>query len=252
MSDLQLFGLGLPKSGTTSIARIFSKHYRVAHEGGVEFLPSIIAYLNQEISTADMSAQLQKRSTTLNVNVDSASFLGHFPHVLEPLFPNARYVLTIRHCADWLYSILNHVATRSLYTSNTIWHQYRICRFGKVSPSDFPPEEKMLTQRRLFPIKNLLAYWSNMNKQIIATAPQNKLLVLRTDGLNSSLEAIADFCKVPRSSLQESHVNKAPGYWGELHKLSPDYIHTQCTLHCSELMKAYFGEDWWNKRRYWQ
>src|SRR5215831_15548608 len=95
---VHVYNVGCPKTGTTTVSRMFPV-YRAAHECNPEgMLPFATAVLNGELASdaPKVRRALRYRSVRFHLEVDAASFLTPFTSTLVELYPKARFVLTIR------------------------------------------------------------------------------------------------------------------------------------------------------------
>ena len=104
----QIFCVGTGKSGTHTLAEIWGKQLRTAHEPEIEIMLGLYlkwksGYLNDK-AIIDFIIQQDKR-LWLEVNSSAANFL--FLELLAAIFPKSKYILTIRNPYTWLDSIQN-------------------------------------------------------------------------------------------------------------------------------------------------
>ena len=107
------YGVGMTKTGTHSLAAIFSR-FRSAHEARHEaMLAAILDRASNHITAEQQASFLEERDRSLDLEMD-VSQLNYF--VLEnllALFADAKFILTIRDCYTWLDSLINHQLGRS-------------------------------------------------------------------------------------------------------------------------------------------
>ena len=93
----RLYCVGTAKSGTHSIAGIFDNKYKVAHEAESKMLINLILnYYSDRIEINKMKKYLIDRDKRLNLDVDSSQLNFFVLKLLLELFPNSKYILTIR------------------------------------------------------------------------------------------------------------------------------------------------------------
>ena len=91
----QAYCVGLPKSGTSSIAGIFSG-YVSCHEFMVrETVEHLIRFNRGELSDRQMRSFVRRRDTLGLLEMDSASFNGAYLDFLRDEFPSAKFIFTI-------------------------------------------------------------------------------------------------------------------------------------------------------------
>ena len=94
---LNILCIGTPKSGTTSIANLFSKDYRYEHEG--ERYPHVVRifeHYSGKISDAEYQQHLKKRAHRLWLDIESNCFLGYRIDLVYKVFPNAIYITGLK------------------------------------------------------------------------------------------------------------------------------------------------------------
>ena len=104
-----LVGVGLPKTGTTSLAHLFQPF-----RWGDEFLfaesvERLIAWRAGRLDRDGMRRWLALRAEAGALELDSASFNHYFLDILVELHPTARFVYTRREAVSWADSFLNMV-----------------------------------------------------------------------------------------------------------------------------------------------
>ena len=170
-----LYGLGLAKSGTSSVHRMFSRSVRTAHE------PQLLALIDQyldwaggRVSEREMSEWVRARDRKLALEVDSSWVNFMILEFLLREFPDARFMLTIRDCYSWLNSTLNHsVRYRTVSAPQRVKARDLVFnREGFVHA----PEEQMLREGGFYPLDGYLSGWAAHNGQVLATVPRNGCL----------------------------------------------------------------------------
>src|SRR6188472_2082412 len=103
---MHVYGVGVGKSGSTSMARMFDQ-YRSAHEVDAKRLLPIgeaILHGDLAVDSRRVRAELRRRNWRFQLDVDSAPFLNPLTPMLVELFDDARFVLVLRDCFSWLDS----------------------------------------------------------------------------------------------------------------------------------------------------
>lgn len=239
---LQVFGSGLPKTGTTSLARMFSKAFRCAHEQGQEILPHVCAYLNGEVDRDQVFKLLIHRIERLDLEVDVASYLCHFVEPLAKRYTEAKFVITVRHCVPWTVSLAHHMVARPL-KKGSVWKEYRDARFGRYDER-FAPEEHELEQQGYYPLRAMLRYWAEETERMLTEAPERRTLVLKTEELDASIERLSEFLEIPADSLRVAHVNRKRGDALGLRNIPDAFVLEQAKAICGPLMEQLYGTNW--------
>jgi len=103
-----VFGVGLPKSGTHSIARLFGIRYRSDHEPRAPMTNvMLVRWIEGSLTDGAFADFLRARDVRLNLEMEANHPLHHCTPLLVDLFPEARFILTIRDCYSWPNSEIN-------------------------------------------------------------------------------------------------------------------------------------------------
>jgi hypothetical protein len=238
----RLYGVGLGKSGTHSLAEMFSGSLRVAHEANAdELIEKILARHNGQIAEADFHAWLRTRDRGLALEVDSSSLNFWLVDFVLHEFPEARFVLTIRDCYSWTNSFLNHWLRQSV--PNVHWAGMHELRFGSKD-APFTSGEHRLKELGFYPLAAYLKHWTKHNSQVIEKIPPARLLVVRTDQLRQRALEIADFAGMPRSTvnLDKTHEFSNSVKQDILQQIDRDFLEQEVELQCHLLMAKFFPE----------
>jgi translation initiation factor 2 beta subunit (eIF-2beta)/eIF-5 len=202
----QIYCVGLPRSGTHSLAHLFGTHFCSKHEPlsgpTVKFCMGVA---NNKVSNSEVEKVLKMRDLFLNLEVEAAHYLFIFVPYLADLFPDAKFILTVREPRSWLNSKIN----MNLKTAGDgFWDEYQQIKYGKYS---YPYQSDYLEcNKYLYPISNYLKYYKNHIKTVIDYVPKNRLLIVDTFSISKELERIASFAKVSLNqlNLEKQHVSK--------------------------------------------
>jgi len=237
-----LYGVGAPKTGTHSITKLFASNYRSGHEAHVIQTTDLLKKRSESaISYQQLAKSLRWRDRRWRLECESAHFLGHFCDVLAEVFPQAKFILTVREPHSWLRSILDQDIKnpRSKYLHSDAlreWATLHDLYFGRP-PEQYAPREEALAEHGLRTLDGYLSYWARHNRKVLDTVPRERLLVIRTRRISDSLDRIAAFAGVPAQTLdaEQSHANKAPEKHGLLSKIDEKYIQEKIAEHCSHV-----------------
>ena len=106
----QVFCVGTAKSGTHSIASMFSRNVRKGHEKeALDFIDAFFRWQEGGITEPEYRAWLVARDREMALEIDSSWFHGLIVDLLVSEFSEARFVLTIRDCYSWLNSEFKRV-----------------------------------------------------------------------------------------------------------------------------------------------
>ena len=104
-----IYCVGTAKSGTHSIDQLFSGSFKTVHE--VEPLQTItlISYLSNGLLEVDeLKEFLKDRDKHLGLDIDSSQLNFFFLDYFLDIFPESRFILTVRDPYSWLESIISH------------------------------------------------------------------------------------------------------------------------------------------------
>jgi hypothetical protein len=184
------FGVGTAKSGTHALASMF--RIRSAHEPQAEILLRLILGRHQghidAVIFSQFVAQLFQR---LDLELSVSQINGYMIETLVSLYPEARFVLTLRDCNTWVRSFVNHQLTRTL-PPESAWHAFRELRF-KQEGHPHRAEDRALKQRGLYSLGAYLSYWVQHNADVIKTVPARQLFIVPTHRLVPEAPRIAEF-----------------------------------------------------------
>lgn len=233
-----VFGVGAPKTGTHSIARLF-QYFRSGHEAhAVETIEVLKKWKNDQLLGSELRKALRRRDRTWRLECDVAHFLGPFTPYLVDLFPDAKFILTVREPRSWLRSVIDQCINNSRerlldLTPQCRWAQLRDLYYGPP-PNEYPPEEMPLKEYNLHTISGFLEHWTEHNRTVLDHVPSDRLLVVRTKNISQSLSRIASFVGVERDSLRERqrHAYEAPERHHILEDIDAHYLNRKIRRHC--------------------
>lgn len=242
MRRVRLYCLGTNKSGTHSIAGMFSRHMHTQHEAEAELLiQTILDAASGRIAREEMTRWVCARDRRLALEVDSSQ-LNFFLHdILLSEFPDARFVLTIRDCYAWLDSLINHVLNHP--QASPTWTQMRDFRF-RPDLFTHAPEEQLLKENGLHTLDGYLSYWAAHNGQVVDRTPADRLLVVRTEQIRHRAFEIAGFAGLPHHTvnLERTHSFKSPRQFNIVRQLDRDFLEQKVEKYCRPLMLRFFPE----------
>jgi glycosyltransferase involved in cell wall biosynthesis len=239
----RLYGIGNPKSGTTTIAGMFSS-YRAAHEVDARrFVPLATSVIRGDTDPGGPAVRkaLRWRSARYNLEVDGANFLTPFASTIAQLYTDAKFVLTIRDCFTWLDSRVERLLRYPPAEDVPWFRDYLIALYD--DDEIHQPEEAPLRDAGLRPLASYLRRWARYN-ELALDLPASRLLVVRTEDIDDSIPAIACFAGVPAASLPVTHANRSPKSTRALAEIPASFIVTTAEKHCAELMERFWGPGW--------
>lgn len=213
-----LIGVGLPKTGTTSLGAVFSR-YRWGHEVDFERAIDVLhARLVGTATDADVGAAWGARDQHHQLECDSASFHHYAAPLLVDLFPDARFVWTLREPVDQIGSFLDMMVRNCARHGGTMpaWQ----VRIGELMIGAFEPSAYSSPERLQAALPDLtdryLTHWATATERLLDCLPSERTLVLETEGLSQDLPRLAAWAGVPVETLTPAHENRAPARRGWL------------------------------------
>lgn len=211
-----LIGVGLPKTGTISLAYLF-RPFR----WGVEFLfaqtvERLADWRAGTLTQDGMRRWLALRAEAGALELDSASFNHYFVDILVELHPAARFVYTRRDAVSWADSFLNMMLRHSTYLRGRPWPRWQLV-LGRLMAPSFDPAQFVSPARLHFELRplaeELLGFYARETARIEAAIPPERSLMIPTDELSTRLDDLAGFAGLPGSALNAagSHANRTPG-----------------------------------------
>lgn len=195
--NFHAFCVGLPRSGTHTIASLFKKNYASWHEPFCkETFINIMRWDHQNYSKKRMLKLLSLRDKKLRLDMEAGHYLYKIIDLLVEQFHQAKFILTIREPISWLESEMN----QNLITcdSNT-WSTLERQRYSKYN---YEHEFSNLNEvNNIYPIRSYLSYWKDHIYSVLCCVPPERLLIIDTFELSKELNNIASFVGVDSNSL---------------------------------------------------
>lgn len=235
--------VGAAKTGTTSLAHLLSQSYRAAHEPFPH--DSVVrTYLlrRARYSTRKFANYIRFRDRLLSLEFEASLFLVDWISFLVEIFPDAKFILTIRDCKSWLESMANQEWATNTGHQRSYWKLLTDDYFGGEQSSS--EGDALLLKQNLPPVVAYLKHWTYHNQKILDTVPDDRLLVIKTDEIGLRLGRIADFLGIPVSTLNAdaTHRNKTHRRRVCLDSIPEAHIRECANSHCRELMMRFFPE----------
>ena len=238
------YGVGASKTGTTSIAKMFGEKYRVGHEQHLEKTVSLIrGKMNGSLSWKEILSALKDRENQMRLECESNSLLAYLSSELAELFPKARFILTVREPYSWLSSNLKQHLSSPYSQLLSPYKRARDTRrklYGVLSDDDFPEEEEALRRKGVWNIEAYLRYWSHQNRVVLNSVPDDRLLIIETTEISSSLNTISEFLEIPPDGLsrEQSHTNSSKTGKDLIKELDRGYVDRQIDRYCSDMIRT--------------
>ena len=195
--------IGLPRSGTHTLAHILGNECRTIHEPlkkkTIHFIINRMPYASHK----EINKWLLLRDKVLGIDIEATHFLHYFAGNLSEIFPEAKFILTIRNPIEWLESELNvnYSASKSVY-----WRALEEYRYNLPSLAYEAIDESW--QPSTNRIESYLTYRKNHIEKTIESVPENRLLILNTKDLNTSHNSIYKFLGLSPNEETEHRIRK--------------------------------------------
>lgn len=223
--------VGAPKTGTHSMAKIFSDYHHSSHEPTNKQLSRLI--INDNTFSVETKKYLWRRDRYLWLEMESSHLISHFVEALTDIFPKSKFILTVRHPVDWLESIVNQ-HMKLTFTDGHIskrlrnkYHSTKKCKNNKKPDllSDAPHH-----------ICGYLTYWNSHNIRILENIKQENLMVLKTSKISDKIDKMCDFLDV---SISNINTDKTKYYQNNekkeiLDSIDKEEILKRVNLHCGK------------------
>lgn len=234
---IRVYGVGAAKTGTHSLGTMFADRVRSAHELGAQHLIRLI--LDAGDDRRKIRRHLRVRDALLRLKVDASQVNIYLVDDLLALYPDSRFVLTIRPPMSWLRSIIDDSLRREI---SPTWMRFRHFRFDWPGP--FPAEEVALEERGIFQIAGYLSYWRDAIERAVNRVPAEQLLVVKVEELEARSAEIAAFCGIPGGAVdpERAHAFVNPRRFHVLSEVPAEHLLSVAEAECGDLMRQYFPE----------
>lgn len=192
------FGVGCAKTGTNSLARMFARDHRSAHEPAKQALLELIL-TGAQAGNAEFRAAVRGLLDPLDLEMNASQLNGYIVETLVALYPDAKFVLTIREPAGWVRSFANHQLTRGELARGSLWARFRNLRFlGEDRPDG----------NALYTLDQYLGFWLSHNLNVLGVVPCERLLVVRTEHLDAEIPRLAEFLAIDAATIAPARANE--------------------------------------------
>ncbi|MGD1921619.1 MAG: sulfotransferase [Pleurocapsa sp.] len=231
----QIFCVGLPRSGTHSLAHLFEPFYAAKHEPLKQLtVANIIDWTNGKHSDFKMRSILANRDKYLKLELESSHFLHHVIELLVDIFPKAKFILTIREPVSWLVSEVNQNYTSR---NSDFWGTLQNFRYGCYGNEYI--NKSLIDIPNVYPISNYFSYWKDHINKIIDNVPAERLLVIDTFEITNSLNEIASFTGSNQDNFtqEKSWSGKRKSELDLYDLLEKSQVLSQAEEHCGDFIQ---------------
>lgn len=236
--------IGLPKTGTTSMAELFY-YYRTFHEfQRDEMLQCAQDHAAGRTTRVEVSALLRHRDARKVLEMDSSCFHALFAGMIVHEFPAAKFVLTIRDCYSWANSFISMMIHRP---QKEIAFRRRFCRIylGLDYSAYFHDRKRLLLKLESGLIDPIFKAWGEINSSLLSALPPDRTLMLKTSEISSRVEDIARFIGISKQTLSNrlSHSNSQVQSEDWLAHVDGRRLRDTVQKHCGKLMRDMFPRE---------
>lgn len=236
--NFHAYAIGSGKTGTASIAAMFSKHYRSAHEP----LPALTNQLVIEYDRGDLhpdaaATLFWARDQDLDLEMDASHPLGF----IAPVFAQAirkhdlQFIVTIRNPVTWIRSRIKYHYT----VKPPAWEAFRH-HFWWGWPFIWGDEDHYLYLRYgLCPVASYFKAYEKQYRLIKTHLPPERYLLIATETLNESVSSLARFLGIPPKTIEPQHVNQSPAMFDPSQSLEDGWLSEMAEEHCPTALEMW-------------
>jgi len=228
------------------MASIFGEAYRSFHEPHVDQTRELVhAKLEGALSADEIRTRLHDRDRKWRLECESNNLLTYLVDDLAVMFPEARFICTVRHPRPWMKSMMNtriNTHTSKLPDYHQKSRSWRRALYEGLPPSEFPDEEHaLISYAETYGIRNIDSYlrgWVHQYQHLLMALPNDRALWVRTEDISNSIDQVARFVGVSASTLsrKKSHVNSSSADHALLAQIDKTYLRRKIESHCEALL----------------
>jgi hypothetical protein len=242
----QAYVVGLPKTGSTSLATAFGA-YRTGHEvSRRELVAAGLQWQAGRFNPDEFWDVTTPRLTKPWLEMDSATCHHLYAPLLAQRFPRAVFIHTVRDVGGWISSLLDmllrgrYVREIFLMLSSEAEQRYMDEMLGGRLDAWFDP---MAGDRSA--VVPLMQYWSRHMREMAAVLPADRTKVVRTAEIGRSLPLLADLCGVSAGTLRGdlAHANRAAYRLNRFALYGDDELRDAYEMYCADIMAELFPQE---------
>lgn len=215
----RVFGVGAAKTGTHTIGQMFADRVPARHEADAARLIRLVIEAGPR--SPALRHFLRVRDRWRGLQIDASQVNVFLLEDLRELFPDSRYLLTVRPPGAWLRSFLDDSLRAD---APQVWHRFRDFRFGARARAQGP--EAALGEAGLYTLDGYLKYWAFCVTEMRSRVPADRLLVVRTEQIGARAADIARFAQVPDPARPPAttHAYRNTQRFGVLNRIPRDHL----------------------------
>lgn len=207
-NKITYYYIGLPKTGSKSLAGILKK-YNAQHEFlEKELLYNFVKMKKGEVSESNFSVFLKNRKQKVKSQYDIATCHYHYLDILKNDYNN-HFIISLRSPVSWINSFVNFKHQQAvLYNQPYMDENNPIISYfiGKEISSSYFLDLDYLIENIEEWIDDLFLYWSKGIEALINHQPKN-CLILNFNRREENLKAIIKFLNIKEKKLDLNQWN---------------------------------------------
>ncbi|MEZ5529337.1 MAG: sulfotransferase [Porticoccaceae bacterium] len=230
--------IGAAKTATTSVSSMFKQNFDASHEPEIrQTNHTIIDYLENRIDRTALLAAIEQRDLRLKLEMESTHSLIYIAKELVELFPQAKFIVTVREPMAWLRSRINFHFKKH----PPEWEEYRQY-FWMDRNTGYAPEETLLLENGLASLDTYLSQYAEHYQLASACLPDERCLFITTRDISNQRKQIADFLNIHEHQINLAHANSEPDKASFIQEINEDFIIRKIWFHCEPLIREFFPE----------
>jgi hypothetical protein len=242
----QAYVIGLPKTGTTSIARIFSA-YRSGHELGTrDLLAAAVPWRLGEIDEHAFWRLSTPRLTRPVLELDAATCHHLYAGLLVQRYPRTVFIHTARDVGGWITSLLGMLQryrfARRLRDLAMTEHEARYVALMTAGAFDVTQNPRDEDERAVIP---LMCYWADHMRELASILPRETGLMVPTPSIAGARDNLARLSRVPPDTLwaRGVHANRTPHTLSRLARYDTPAVRAAYDQSCAPIMSRLFPAE---------
>jgi hypothetical protein len=243
--------VGPGKTGTHSLANVFRRDFRAAHEPDApRVLDVLLRYRAAQIDEADVMTFVRERDRRLRLEMDSAGYNAFLARFFAAEFAAARFVLTVRDCFSWANSAMNQLLNNP--EPGAHWRAWREANFGRLEDCRHEPEEAVLAEHGMWSLDRILSVWASHYRAVLDNVPAERVFVLPIEHIGRRHEDLAAFLGVDPDALtsHQAMAFRTPHDHGLLARLPEDFVDHRVRETCGDLMNRFYPDTECRRRAF--
>jgi hypothetical protein len=242
----QAYVVGLPKTGSTSLATIFGR-YRSGHEWDLmDLVETGLARQRGDLTDDGFWRATGRRLDPPSLEMDSTTSHYLYADLLAERYPRAVFVHSVRDVGGWASSVLDMVlrkrlARRRLEIPYSRWESQYLAQMTE-GRYDLDPASVENDSASLAP---LVRYWAAHMARMPRVLPADRTVVVRTKDIPQRLDDLAALVGVPVETLRDdlAHANRAPLTFDRFALFADDEVEQAYRENCATTMADLFPAE---------